>query len=122
MKGQLPANWKAHVADKLAALNTKAETVTTRKASQIAINALASALPEFLGGSADLTGSNLTNWEGCHPVRHGNPGPPPHPVDQPAPLRMIPNIDVWRPCDTGETMVGWVASVERRTGPPCHIL
>ncbi|MBN8763842.1 MAG: transketolase [Thiobacillus sp.] len=74
MKGELPANWKAHVAEKLAAINAKAETVATRKASQIAINALAAALPEFLGGSADLTGSNLTNWEGCHPVRHGNPG------------------------------------------------
>ncbi|MDO9468902.1 MAG: transketolase, partial [Thiobacillus sp.] len=58
MKGDLPAHWKAHVAEKLAAINAKGETVATRKASQIAINALASALPEFLGGSADLTGSN----------------------------------------------------------------
>ena len=145
--------------------------------SQIAINALAPALPEFLGGSADLTGSNLTNWKGCHPVRHGNPGnyisygvrefgmaaimngmalhggllpfggtflmfseysrnairmaalmkqrvihvfthdsiglgedgPTHQPVEQTATLRMIPNIDVWRPCDTVETLVGWVA-------------
>jgi transketolase len=190
MKGDLPANWKAHVADKLAEINAKGETVATRKASQIAINALAPALPEFLGGSADLTGSNLTNWTGCHPVRHGNPGnyisygvrefgmaaimngmalhggllpfggtflmfseysrnairmaalmkqrvihvfthdsiglgedgPTHQPVEQTATLRMIPNIDVWRPCDTVETLVGWVASVERHTGPTCHIL
>ena len=190
MKGELPANWKAHVAEKLAAINAKGETVATRKASQIAINALASALPEFLGGSADLTGSNLTNWEGCHPVRHGKPGnyisygvrefgmaaimngmalhggilpfggtflmfseysrnairmaalmkqrvihvfthdsiglgedgPTHQPVEQTATLRMTPNIDVWRPCDTVETLVGWVASVERTSGPTCHIL
>ncbi|NTV88683.1 MAG: transketolase, partial [Burkholderiaceae bacterium] len=190
MKGELPANWKAHVAAQLAAINAKAETVATRKASQIAINALAPALPEFLGGSADLTGSNLTNWTGCHPVRHGNPGnyisygvrefgmaaimngmalhggllpfggtflmfseysrnairmaalmkqrvihvfthdsiglgedgPTHQPVEQTATLRMIPNIDVWRPCDTVETLVGWVASVERHSGPTCHIL
>ena len=190
MKGELPANWKAHVAEKLAAINTKAETVATRKASQIAINALASALPEFLGGSADLTGSNLTNWEGCHPVRNGKPGnyisygvrefgmaaimngmalhggllpfggtflmfseysrnairmaalmkqrvihvfthdsiglgedgPTHQPVEQTATLRMIPNIDVWRPCDTVETLIGWAHSVERTDGPTCHIL
>jgi len=190
MKGELPANWKAHVAEKLAEINAKAETVATRKASQIAINALASALPEFLGGSADLTGSNLTNWTGCHPVRNGNPGnyisygvrefgmaaimngmalhggllpfggtflmfseysrnairmaalmkqrvihvfthdsiglgedgPTHQPVEQTATLRMIPNIDVWRPCDTVETMVGWAHSVERADGPTCLIL
>jgi transketolase len=190
MNGELPINWKRHVADKLAAINAKAETVATRKASQIAINALASALPEFVGGSADLTGSNLTNWEGCHPIRHGNPGnyisygvrefgmsaimnglalhggvlpfggtflmfseyarnairmaalmkqrvifvfthdsiglgedgPTHQPVEQTATLRMIPNIDVWRPCDTVETLVGWAASIERTDGPTCHIL
>lgn len=190
MKGELPAKWKAHVAEQLAAINAKAETVATRKASQIAINALAPALPEFLGGSADLTGSNLTNWTGCHPVRHGNPGnyisygvrefgmaaimngmalhggllpfggtflmfseysrnairmgalmkqrvihvfthdsiglgedgPTHQPIEQTSTLRMTPNIDVWRPCDTVETMVGWVASVERTDGPTCHIL
>jgi transketolase len=52
----------------LSRVNAKAETVATRKASQNAINALAPALPEFLGGSADLTGSNLTNWSGCKGV------------------------------------------------------
>jgi transketolase len=190
MKGELPANWKAHVTEQLAAIDAKGETVATRKASQIAINALAPALPEFLGGSADLTGSNLTNWTGSHPVRHGNPGnyisygvrefgmaaimngmalhggllpfggtflmfseysrnairmaalmkqrvihvfthdsiglgedgPTHQPVEQTTTLRMIPNMDVWRPCDTVETLVGWIASVERTDGPTCHVL
>jgi len=190
MNGELPINWSKHVADAIAAINAKGETVATRKASQIAINALASALPEFVGGSADLTGSNLTNWTGCHPVRNGNPGnyisygvrefgmsaimngmalhggvlpfggtflmfseyarnalrmsalmkqrviyvfthdsiglgedgPTHQPVEQTATLRMMPNMDVWRPCDTVETIVGWAASVERTNGPTCHIL
>jgi len=52
----------------------------------------------------------------------GEDGPTHQPVDQTATLRMIPNIDVWRPCDTVETMVGWAHSVERRDGPTCHIL
>lgn len=58
----------------LADCNAKKETIATRKASQNAIDALAPALPEFLGGSADLTGSNLTNWKGCVPVREGKEG------------------------------------------------
>ena len=62
--GELPTDWAQHVAAVLAKINDKAETVATRKASQIAIEALAPRLPEFLGGSADLTGSNLTNWSG----------------------------------------------------------
>ncbi len=64
MHGELPADWAQHVEAVLAKINDKAETVATRKASQIAIEALAPKLPEFLGGSADLTGSNLTNWSG----------------------------------------------------------
>jgi transketolase len=188
--GELPANWKQHVTDSIAAINAKGETVATRKASQIAINALVKALPEFLGGSADLTGSNLTNWEGCHPIRHGNPGnyisygvrefgmaaimsgvalhggllpfggtflmfseysrnalrmaalmkqrvihvfthdsiglgedgPTHQPVEQTSTLRMMPNMDVWRPCDTVETIVAWVHAVENRTGPTSLIL
>ncbi len=192
MKGELPANWKTHVAEQIAAFNTKAETVATRKSSQFAINALVPVLPEFLGGSADLTGSNFTNWEGhgYKPVRDGNPGnyihygvrefgmaaimngmalhggllpfggtflmfseysrnairmaalmkqrvihvfthdsiglgedgPTHQPVEQTATLRMMPNNDVWRPCDTVETLVGWAHSVERADGPTCHIL
>jgi transketolase len=185
MAGQLPANWVEHANKAVEAVNAKAETVATRKASQIAINALAPALPEFLGGSADLTGSNLTNWSGCkavsgkgtgnyisygvrefgmaaimngmalhggllpfggtflmfseysrnalrmaalmkqrviHVFTHdsiglGEDGPTHQPVEQTATLRMIPNMDVWRPCDTVETMVAWTSAVERLTGP-----
>ena len=185
MAKQLPANWAEVKAKAIAAVNEKAETVATRKASQIAINALAPALPEFLGGSADLTGSNLTNWTGCkhvsgksvgnyisYGVREfgmahimngmalhggllpfggtflmfseyarnalrmsalmkqrviyvfthdsiglGEDGPTHQPVEQIATLRLIPNMDVWRPCDTVETMVAWIAAVEKLDGP-----
>lgn len=189
IKGDLPANWSEHVAAQLAAINAKGETVASRKASQIAINALAPALPEFLGGSADLTGSNLTNWVGCksmgadggnyihYGVRefgmsaimngislHGgfrpfggtflmfseyarnalrmaalmklNPifvfthdsiglgedGPTHQPVEQTATLRLMPNMDTWRPCDTVETFVAWTSAVERKTGPSNLVL
>jgi len=185
MANELPANWADHAKKAVEVVNAKAETVATRKASQIAINALAPALPEFVGGSADLTGSNLTNWAGCknvsgkapgnyisYGVREfgmaaimngmalhggilpfggtflmfseyarnalrmaalmkqrviyvfthdsiglGEDGPTHQPVEQTATLRMIPNMDVWRPCDTVETMVAWTAAVEKLTGP-----
>ena len=185
MAGELPADWAAHAQKAIAAVNEKGETVATRKASQIAINALAPALPEFVGGSADLTGSNLTNWSGCKHVSGRTPGnyisygvrefgmshimngmalhggilpfggtflmfseyarnalrmsalmkqrviyvfthdsiglgedgPTHQPVEQTATLRMIPNMDVWRPCDTVETMVAWTQAVEKRDGP-----
>lgn len=60
--GELPANWEQVTAEYIAAVNEKAESPATRKASQGAITAYAAVLPEFLGGSADLTPSNLTNW------------------------------------------------------------
>ncbi|MEW6314038.1 MAG: transketolase [Pseudomonadota bacterium] len=190
MAGELPANWQQHARDVIAKINEKAETVATRKASQIAINALAPVLPEFVGGSADLTGSNLTNWTGCKPIHGKQPGnyisygvrefgmahimngmalhggilpfggtflmfseyarnalrmsalmrqrviyvfthdsiglgedgPTHQPVEQTSTLRYIPNMDVWRPCDTVETIVSWVASVEKKTGPSSLIL
>jgi transketolase len=185
MANELPAQWAEHAKAAIEAANAKAETVATRKASQISINALAPALPEFLGGSADLTGSNLTNWTGCkhvsgkstgnyisYGVREfgmshimngmalhggllpfggtflmfseyarnalrmsalmkqrviyvfthdsiglGEDGPTHQPVEQIPTLRMIPNMDVWRPCDTVETMTAWVCAVEKTTGP-----
>jgi transketolase len=183
--GALPANWADFAKKAIATANEKAETVATRKASQIAINALAPALPEFLGGSADLTGSNLTNWTGCkhvsgkstgnyisYGVREfgmahimngmalhggllpfggtflmfseymrnamrmsalmkqrviyvlthdsiglGEDGPTHQPVEQIATMRLIPNMDLWRPCDTVETMVAWASGVEKLSGP-----
>ncbi|MDD5329630.1 MAG: transketolase [Sulfuricella sp.] len=185
MAGELPANWKEHAAAFVNATNEKAETIATRKASQNCINGLAPALPEFLGGSADLTGSNLTNWTGCHHVKGkstgnyisygvrefgmshimngmalhggllpfggtflmfseyarnalrmsalmkqrviyvfthdsiglGEDGPTHQPVEQTATLRMIPNMQVWRPCDTVESAQAWVSAVERTDGP-----
>ena len=181
----LPADWKTHSAKVLAAVNDKAETIATRKASQNAIEALAPALPELAGGSADLAGSNLTWWSGSKAVgatgggnyilfgvrefamsaiangmalyggfipyvatfltfsdyarsalrmaalmkqrvvfvyTHdsiglGEDGPTHQPVEHAATLRMLPNMDVWRPCDTVESTVAWCAAIERRDGP-----
>ena len=62
MKGELPANWDKVAADFIKSVNDKADSPATRKASQNAIIGYAAALPEFLGGSADLTPSNLTSW------------------------------------------------------------
>lgn len=74
MKGDLPNNFRQTVEAYIAACVEKKETIATRKASQNAIQALAPVLPEFLGGSADLTGSNLTNWKECVAVRADQPG------------------------------------------------
>ncbi|MGM8060300.1 transketolase [Vogesella indigofera] len=189
MAGELPAGWDAHVAAKIAAANDKGETIATRKASQNAIAALAEILPELLGGSADLTPSNLTNWPGSVAVTaeaggnyihygvrefgmaaimnglalHGglkpfgatflmfseyarnalrmaalmkiNPvfvfthdsiglgedGPTHQPVEQIATLRLIPNMAVWRPCDTVESMVAWADALAAKDHPSCLI-
>ena len=185
MAGELPAAWKAHTAKALAQVSEKAETIATRKASQNAIEALAPVLPELVGGSADLAGSNLTWWSGSKPVGNsgggnylffgvrefgmcaianglalhggvipyvatfltfsdyarnalrmaalmkqrvvyvfthdsiglGEDGPPPQPVEHATALRILPNMDVWRPCDTTESAVAWIAAIERRDGP-----
>ncbi len=61
MNGELPKNFAQVAVDAAVAAHTKGETVASRKASQIALEAFTGALPELLGGSADLTGSNLTN-------------------------------------------------------------
>ncbi|MBP6802006.1 MAG: transketolase [Zoogloea sp.] len=183
--GELPADWNAHVEAVLAKLIDKAETIATRKASQNSIEAYAPKLPELLGGSADLAGSNLTLWSGAKGVSKssggnyiyygvrefgmaaianglslhgglipytatflmfseyarnalrmaalmkirqifvfthdsiglGEDGPTHQPVEQTASLRLIPNMDVWRPCDTTESAVAWACAIERRDGP-----
>jgi transketolase len=185
MAGELPADWDAHVAAVLAKVTDKAETIATRKASQNSIEAYAPKLPELLGGSADLAGSNLTLWSGAKGVSKasggnyvyygvrefgmaaiangvalhgglipytatflmfseyarnalrmaalmkirqifvfthdsiglGEDGPTHQPVEQTATLRLIPNMDVWRPCDTTESAVAWANAIERRDGP-----
>ncbi|HEY0846511.1 MAG TPA: transketolase, partial [Noviherbaspirillum sp.] len=74
MKGELPGKLNDAIDAYIAACVEKKETIATRKASQNAIQALAPVLPEFLGGSADLTGSNLTNWKECVAVRADQAG------------------------------------------------
>jgi transketolase len=69
MAKQLPADWAQKAQAIIAGANERAETIATRKASQQAIEGLSTVLPELLGGSADLTGSNLTNWKAAKPVR-----------------------------------------------------
>ncbi len=74
MKGELPANFAEIAVEAVAAAHDKAETVASRKASQIALEFFTAALPEMLGGSADLTGSNLTNTKSTLAFRVGDDG------------------------------------------------
>lgn len=190
LAGDLPDQWDAAVMDAVCQAAEAAETVATRKSSQKALNALAPVLPELLGGSADLTGSNLTNWSGSTSLntgdfhaRHisygvrefgmsailngialyggfipygatfltfsdysrnalrmsalmnlrainvfthdsiglGEDGPTHQSVEHIPSLRLIPGMDVWRPCDTVEAVVAWASAIERRDGASCLI-
>jgi transketolase len=76
LKGELPKQFAQTAVDAMVAAHSKAETVASRKASQIALEAFTKALPEMLGGSADLTGSNLTNTSSTPPLRIGDDGRP----------------------------------------------
>ncbi|HEY2628144.1 MAG TPA: transketolase, partial [Usitatibacter sp.] len=183
--GELPSSLAAAVDALVAKSIEKAENVASRKASQIAIEAIAPHLPEFLGGSADLTGSNLTTWSGTKVVTGKEPGnyieygvrefgmsaicnglalhggfipysgtfltfsdysrnalrmaalmklrnifvfthdsiglgedgPTHQSVEHLSSLRLIPNMEVWRPCDTVETAIAWACALEHNTGP-----
>ena len=185
MAGKLPADWAAHATATIAKIDEAAQTLATRKASQNAIEAFAPKLPELVGGSADLAGSNLTLWSGSRVVTAdsggnyinygvrefgmaaianglalhgglipytatflmfseyarnairmaalmkirqifvfthdsiglGEDGPTHQPVEQTASLRLMPNLDVWRPCDMVETAIAWAAAIERADGP-----
>ena len=185
LAGELSADWEAGVDAFIAEVDAKGESIASRQASQKTIAALAKLTPEFLGGSADLAGSNLTLWPDAKPVcehddgnyvnygvrefgmaamingislhggfvpygatflmfseyarnalrmaalmkvRHievfthdsiglGEDGPTHQPVEQTATLRMIPNMDVWRPCDAVESAVSWKAAIQNMTGP-----
>ncbi len=188
MAGDLPADWRRRADELLAKVHDKAESIASRKASQNTIEALASHLPELVGGSADLAGSNLTLWSGAKAVTKadgggnyiyygvrefamsaimnglalhggvipyggtfltfsdyarnalrmaalmkiralfvfthdsiglGEDGPTHQSVEHAASLRLIPNMDVWRPCDTVESAAAWIAALERRDGPAC---
>jgi transketolase len=70
--GELPGNWEEETAKFIAAVNEKAESPATRKASQNTLNGYGPLLPEFLGGSADLTPSNLTAWSGSKAITEGH--------------------------------------------------
>lgn len=72
VKGELPGNWKEFTQNWLKEVNTQGATIATRKASQDALNKLGPILPELLGGSADLAGSNLTIWKGSKPISKQN--------------------------------------------------
>jgi transketolase len=74
MAGELPADWDSKAAGFIAAVNDKAETIASRKASQNTLNGYGPVLPELLGGSADLAGSNLTIWSGSEDINKGNGG------------------------------------------------
>ena len=191
MAGKLPNNWQ-EISDKaISDINVAGEKVATRKASLIALNAFAPALPEMAGGSADLTGSNLTKYNGSVPISDNNAkgnyiwfgvrefgmtgicnglrlhggflpycgtfltfsdysrnalrmaalmkiqnilvythdsiglgedGPTHQPVEHTASLRLMPNMSVWRPCDTVETAVAWKSAIERNDGPTSLVL
>jgi len=210
MKGELPAHFAQVALDAAVAAHAKAETVASRKASQLALEAFTAALPEMIGGSADLTGSNLTNTKSTPPLRFdlagdvkladsaadaagnasrrigrhinfgvrefgmaavmngislhggyipyggtfltfsdysrnairmaalmkkrvvhvfthdsiglGEDGPTHQSIEHAASLRLIPNLDVWRPCDTAETAVAWAVALRNTRRPTALLL
>ena len=169
---------------------TRRAAVATRKASQDVLQEVGPVMPELLGGSADLTGSNLTDWKGHRPLKGrgtgnhvhygvrefgmaaimngvalhggyrpfggtfltfadyarnairmsalmrlpvvyvfthdsiglGEDGPTHQPIEHASSLRLIPNVDVWRPADATETAVAWRQSLRRADGPSCLLL
>jgi transketolase len=201
MKGELPRDFAQVAVDAAVSAHARAETVASRKASQLALEAFTAALPEMLGGSADLTGSNLTNTKSTAPLRMdmaggvtlgddhkigrhinygvrefgmaavmngialhggyipyggtfltfsdysrnairmaalmkqrvihvfthdsiglGEDGPTHQSIEHAASLRLIPNLDVWRPCDTAETGVAWAVALQNTTRPTALLL
>jgi transketolase len=74
INGELPGNWAEFAADAIASIDAAGATMATRKASLVALNAFAPALPELAGGSADLTGSNLTKHEGSDVITGAGAG------------------------------------------------
>ena len=74
LKGELPASFELQAKAYIQEVANKGETIASRKASQNALNAFGPLLPELLGGSADLAGSNLTLWKGCHGVQENPAG------------------------------------------------
>ena len=186
--GRLPATWAADADASVAALAATTKPEATRKSSERALDHFGKLLPELLGGSADLTGSNYTfhaasrvlsreqvdgNYVSygvrefamaaimnglalhggaipfggtflvfsdysrngvrmaalmglrvIHVFTHdsigvGEDGPTHQPIEHVSSLRLIPNLDVWRPADAAETAIAWRAAIEREQGPSC---
>ena len=201
MAGELPASFQQVAVDAAMHAHERAETVASRKASQQALQALTAALPELLGGSADLTGSNLTQTAATAPLRMnaqgevektkdgqigrhinygvrefgmaaimngvalhggfipyggtfltfsdysrnairmaalmkqrvihvfthdsiglGEDGPTHQSIEHAASLRLIPNLDVWRPADAVETAIAWAAALTSKDRPTALLL
>ena len=189
LAGELPANWQTATKEALAKIVAAEQSVATRKASEIALDALGPLVPELIGGSADLTGSNNTWWSGSkgvtaddasgnyiyYGVREfgmsaimngmalysgfvpysgtfltfsdyarnavrmaalmnthcifvythdsiglGEDGPTHQAVEHVASLRCIPNMTLWRPCDTVESLIAWQVSIEQKS-PACLV-
>lgn len=189
MSGSLPADFSARADAYVKQCQAAGEKIATRKASQNAIEAFGALLPELLGGSADLAGSNLTLWSGSKGVKDnpagnyvhygvrefgmtaimngvtlhggfipygatflvfmeyarnavrmsalmkqrvihvythdsiglGEDGPTHQPIEQVANLRLTPNLNTWRPCDTVESAVAWKSAIENQNGPSALI-
>lgn len=190
MSGRLPDDWQQVTSSAIAELQEAGATVATRKASQMALEAFGPSLPELIGGSADLAGSNNTIWTESVDILDGTPegnyvyfgvrefgmtaicnglalhggfvpygatflvfsdyarnavrmsalipahnihvythdsiglgedGPTHQPVEHTASLRLIPDLSVWRPCDTVESAVAWKCAIEESTGPSALI-
>ena len=191
MQGELPAIWPEAMATLRRDAQETGKVLASRQASGEVIAQLSALLPELLGGSADLSGSNNTNWPAAAPITaedasgnyiyygvrefgmtaiangmalhgglvpftgtflmfmeyarnavrmsalmglqnihvythdsigQGEDGPTHQPVEQLTNLRTTPNLQVWRPCDTVETVSAWQAAIERRTGPTALVL
>jgi transketolase len=189
--GGLPIDFQETALSLMARMGQASDAIATRKASQQALAVLAPAIPELIGGSADLTGSNLTDFPGCGAVRGGQAGgrhinygvrefgmaavmngmalhggfipyggtfltfsdysrnairmaalmkqrvihvfthdsiglgedgPTHQAVEHAASLRLIPNLDVWRPCDGAETAVAWTHALEQAQRPSALLL
>ena len=186
IEGRLPSDWDEFSSRKIREISENTKPMATRQSSKAALDSFGSELPELIGGSADLTGSNLTYFNRSKAISGedangnylyfgvrefgmtaiasglalhrgfipysatflmfseyarnavrmaalmgiqsilvythdsiglGEDGPTHQAVEQAATLRLIPNMSVWRPCDTQESLVAWRAAIERKTGP-----
>ena len=186
MAGELPADWAEQSEKLVARIAEEGKSMATRKASQVALENFAPLLPELVGGSADLTGSNNTFHSGSKAVTPGDAkgnyinygvrefgmaaimnglalhggfrpygatfltfsdyarnglrmaalmkipaifvwthdsiglgedGPTHQPIEHLASLRVMPNMDVWRPCDVTESAIAWKVAIENRETP-----